>query len=887
MIEETVQADYALYSLNNSRTTLKSILLLISGFFLFNTAFGRHGKGGSVTYEYLGNGSAGTSKYRITVKHYIDCAGTQFIEPASYLGIFNATTFARIKTLSIPESNRITIQKKNFDPCINQPPTVCYVVVTYITETELEDNNAGYVLAEQECCRIGGIINIQNSSNYGITNINIIPGVINGVVYRTNNSPVFAQKDTVVICHDSYFSLDFSATDKDNDLLKYDFSPGKSGGTAQIRQPNPPSSPPYSDLLYQGGYTAAQPLGNRVTIDVNTGIISGIAPSTLGSYIVSVNVSEYRNGILIGVSKKEVQVTVADCSLSAATLQPVYNKCDDSTFTFQNLSFSTNVSAYHWNFGVINKTNDTSTVPRPSYTYTDTGTYTLKLRVTSVAGCEDSTTASVLVYPGFKSDFITTGSCFQSPFLFMDASFAKYGTVNKWLWDFGDSYAASNSSILRDPLHQYNAIGSYNVALITGSSKGCIDTSSATVVVSDKPFLSLPFRDTLICSIDTLALHANGNGNFSWTPGGNILNSNTASPLIFPKIRTQYIVTLDEKGCIASDTVTVNVLDFITVNLPSDVTICKTDSVRLNPVSAGLQYRWSPAAGLSNLLVKNPKAAPLTDTRYLLTAGLCKCQANAFIHVKVVPYPQVAAGNDTTLCYGSFVQLNASIGGSSFSWSPVSNLQNFNTLSPIARPLQGTSYVLTVYDTIGCAKPSRDTVRVSVLPRINAFAGNDTLIVAGQPLQLTASGGTSYLWSPASFLNNSSVADPVASLSASTDSITYAVHVSNGACTATDSVKVIVFKTAADIFVPSAFTPNSDGMNDLLKPIAVGIKRLESFKVYNRWGQLVYSTNIPGQGWNGMINGVLQQSGAFVYVAVGTSYLDKKIVRKGTVLLVR
>ncbi len=867
---------------------MKSILLLVSCFLLAGPVFARHGKGGSITYEYTGTGlAAGTSKYRITVKHYIDCAGTQFIEPVSFVGIFNAGTFARVSTLSIPESNRITIQKTNFDPCINQPPTVCYVVVTYIQETELPDNTEGYVLAEQECCRIGGIINIQNSSNYGITNLNIIPGVINGVVYRTNNSPVFAQKDTVVICHDSYFSLDFSATDKDGDLLKYEFSAGKTGGSAQIRQPNPPASPPYSDLLYQGSFSAAQPLGNRVSINGNTGMISGIAPSTLGSYIVSVNVSEYRNGILIGVSKKEVQVTVADCSLSAALLKPIYNKCDDATFQFQNLSFSTNVSSYHWDFGVLNNTTDISTAPAPSYTYADTGTYTLKLRVTSVAGCEDSTSATVLVYPGFQSDFKVTGSCFQSPFLFNDYSYAKYGTVNSWLWEFGDSYAASNSSILQNPLHQYGATGAYTVSLIAGSSKGCADTTSATILVSDKPFLSLAFKDTLICSIDTLTLHANGNGNFSWTPAATIINTNTASPSVFPKTTTKYIVTLDEKGCIDKDTVTVNVLDSITVNLPPNVTLCRNDSIVLNPFSEGLQYRWLPNTGLNNSLIKNPKAAPLTDTRYQVVASLGKCQATAFIIVKVVPYPQAAAGNDTTICYGTFVQLNAAIKGSSFNWSPAASLQNTGTLSPIARPLQTTSYVLTVYDTIGCPKPSRDTVRISVFPRINAFAGNDTLIVAGQPLQLNASGGTTYSWSPNTFLNNTLMANPVSLPNASIDSITYLVRVSNGACFANDSIKVTVFKTAADIFVPSAFTPNGDGNNDLLRPIPVGIKNLETFKVYNRWGQLVFSTHVFGQGWNGMINGIPQQSGAFVYLAIGTSYLDKKIVRKGTVLLVR
>lgn len=137
----------------------------------------RHGKGGSISYEYLGPGTSEfSSRYRITAKHYIDCDGTQFIEDASFVGIFNAATQALVKRLTIPESGRVTIQKKEFNSCINQPPKVCYIVVTYTTDTELPDNVNGYVITEQECCRIGGIINIQNSSTYGITNSNTIPG---------------------------------------------------------------------------------------------------------------------------------------------------------------------------------------------------------------------------------------------------------------------------------------------------------------------------------------------------------------------------------------------------------------------------------------------------------------------------------------------------------------------------------------------------------------------------------------------------------------------------------------------------------------------------------------------------------------------------------------
>ena len=96
-----------------------------------------------------------------------------------------------------------------------------------------------------------------------------------------------------------------------------------------------------------------------------------------------------------------------------------------------------------------------------------------------------------------------------------------------------------------------------------------------------------------------------------------------------------------------------------------------------------------------------------------------------------------------------------------------------------------------------------------------------------------------------------------------------------------------MFKTGPDIFVPSAFTPNGDGRNDVLKPIPVGIKTFDYFKVFNRWGQLVYVTGEVGKGWDGNVNGTRQQSGTYVYVTQGIDYTGKIIFRKGTVVLIR
>jgi gliding motility-associated-like protein len=280
-------------------------------------------------------------------------------------------------------------------------------------------------------------------------------------------------------------------------------------------------------------------------------------------------------------------------------------------------------------------------------------------------------------------------------------------------------------------------------------------------------------------------------------------------------------------------------------------------------------------------------ATPATTITYKVIANLGKCQAEDFITVKVVPYPFVDLGADTAICYAAAAQLNANIIASSFNWSPLTALQNSNTVSPVAKPLQTTSYSITVYDTLGCPKPSFDTVVVTVKPRIIAFAGSDTLVVVNQPLQLNASGGNSYSWSPPTGLNNTAINNPIAVLDAFADLISYKVNVEVDGCFSEDEVIVRVFKTGADILVPTGFTPNKDGKNDVLKPILIGMKSLESFKVFNRWGQMVFKTNTVGKGWDGTLNGKSQATGTFIFVAEGTNYLNQKIVRKGTVALIR
>ena len=854
-------------------------------------ALAAHLKGGYIEYRDMGPtpGDPSRKRYEITVYQYLLCASTTAqIDNPIYLGIFGQNFST---TLAVSRSGGSIIDKRQF-LCIDNPPQVCYRIDQYVTSVDLPVSSlGGYTFAVQRCCRIPGIINVANSGSTGITYTVRIPTDDNAQLF-TNSSPVFAQEDTAIVCANNRFNFPFKATDPaDRDSLVYRFVSGIHGGSMASPVVTNPPPPPYTPVSYNTPFSATSPMGNTVTIDPRTGIVTGIAPAQAGDYVVAVAVDEYRNGSKIAESRKELHITVANCNIPDADLPVRITSCDGFTVQFENLSTAANITSYYWDFGVANNTLDTSTLPRPSYTYADTGVYIAKLIVNKEGPCTDSTTTEVRVFPGFFPGFGAVGSCANVPFQFNDSTRFNYGTVDKWRWDFGNPGVINDTAIVKNPQYTYPAPGTYTVTLIAGSSKGCEDTATLTVNVLDKPVLTVAFKDTLICSIDSLQLHAFGTGTFSWAPASRIINSNTADPIVFPNTTTTYTVTLNDRGCTATENVKVNVLDFITVDAGRDTVICLTDSLQLRAVSQGLGYAWTPPESLNNAAIKNPVAKPtVANITYYVTANLGKCLARDSVHVKTVPYPRADAGPDTTVCFATTATLTGNVVGSTFAWTPTRFVRNPASLTTVVTPVTTTTFVLSVYDTLGCPRPFRDSVIVTVRPRITIFAGNDTIIVINQPLQLNAiSNATIFAWTPTTGMNDGNISNPVVTLRpGSPDEIIYIVKGSTAeGCNASDTIKVKIFKTPPSIFVPNAFTPNGDQLNDVFKPILAGMQRMDFFRIFNRYGQLVFETKQIGRGWDGKIKGQPQDSNTFVYMVQALDYNGQVVKQSGSFSLIR
>src|SRR5450432_662934 len=325
--------------------------------------------------------------------------------------------------------------------------------------------------------------------------------------------------------------------------------------------------------------------------------------------------------------------------------------------------------------------------------------------------------------------------------------------------------------------------------------------------------------------------------------------------------------------------------------------------------NTGSVQNWQSSTDGTNWTNVNPDVPGLanrvkditvtTQYRVVDKNGVCPTDTSAVASILFNPVPFPAATTypaDTTICFGTAASLNASIEtGTSYIWSPVSgghgNIGStpFNFVSQVS-PESTEDFILRVIND-GCPNPLLDTFHVQVLAPVIVNAGRDTSVVVGEPLQFNASssdpGPDSFSWFPATELSDPSIADPVATYALNDNIIRYTVQaVTPFGCSGQGFITVKVFKTKPDIFVPNAFTPGT-AVNSIFRPVPVGVASLQYFRIYNRLGQLVYTTSDIGRGWDGVLNGVPQDAGGYVWMVKGTDYNGNIITKSGTMVLIR
>lgn len=501
---------------------------------------------------------------------------------------------------------------------------------------------------------------------------------------------------------------------------------------------------------------------------------TGLSSGTIGNPIASPSVTTTYTVVGTdnnGCSDSDV-LTITSIAYPVADAGSYQSICNGSTAT---------LSATH--NGIANTITwspsgslSSSTITNPVASPTTTTTYTFS--VSNVLGCAttDTVTINVRSLPDVNAGVDDNSICIGST-----ANLSATAGAASYLWS--PSTGLSSNSI-SNPVTSATATTTYTV--VVTSSNGCTNSGSVTVTVNPLP-LADAGPNEVVCTGASAQLSASGGTQYTWTPSTGLSNTSISNPIASPTVNTTYYVTVtNANGCSSIDSLSVTISSALTANAGADDSICIGSNTTLNGTGGGT-YVWTPAASLSNASIYNPIASPTVTTTYILTVASGSCSDNDTITIVVNSLPTANAGADDAICFGSSTSLSAS-GGTGFNWSPSTGLSSSTINNPVADPTATTTYTVEVTDANGCVDTDEITITVNALP--TADAGLDANICTGGNVQLNASGGGTYQWTPSTGLSDATISNPVASPTVNT---TYYVTVTDAnSCSHTDSIVVTI-----------------------------------------------------------------------------------------------
>lgn len=394
--------------------------------------------------------------------------------------------------------------------------------------------------------------------------------------------------------------------------------------------------------------------------------------------------------------------------------------------------------------------------------------------------------------------------------------------------------------------------------------------------------------DTTLCNLASVTLPATGASTWSWSPATGLSDPRISNPVATPGVTTEYEVTgTTVNGCVAKDKVLITVIPKLSVDVTNDTTVCSNAPVPLRALTAGsATWRWYPGESLNNPASDRPVASPLTPTKYYVElTDINNCITRDSVMVDFLPKPVFRASGPIEACFDAEVKMQAS-GGDDYQWAPAGNFSDATSATPTAAFQSPVAYSVYIsertcnFDTLVQFNP----IRIYPLPLVNATKESDIDCVV-RSVKLKATGGYNYKWTPGAALDNPNSPNPVAAVDTTTRFIVTATTLYG--CKANDTLFVNVTKTGNPVFqVPNAFTPNGDGKNDCFGIKQWGFVKLQSFEVFSRWGEKLFSTSSPNQCWDGRYKGVMQASGEFVYVIKASTFCGP-VVRQGVFFLIR
>jgi len=580
--------------------------------------------------------------------------------------------------------------------------------------------------------------------------------------------------------------------------------------------------------------------------------------------------------ISVSTSGTYISYAVNGCSTRIDTFvvtfhaMPVVNLGNDTSFCNGNSVTLTSTqpagSVYNWSNG----TTGTSIVVNTSGTYW--------LQVTNTYGCSTTDTINIVVYNPTTVDLgHDTVNCHGGPVILQSS--VLYPPTAVYLWNTGAT----------TPTYSVTATGLYYLTVSLGSCSSVADSVFVTIFY-DTFHLYTP--DTMICEGASINISATANPMLTvqWLPTAGIPVSNILTPIITPDTSATYVIRGVFPMCPdIVDSLHIDVQPYPMVDVGLYKHICSNDTLHLHAVVTpgwytGYIYSWLPAANFDNPGLGDVTFYP-DDTMTIKVIVTTPAGCTGSDSTRIFVHEPDFATLDTLvrICPRDSVQLKPVVTdtSASFAWLPAMYIRDATADEPMIFPVTSQDYIGIATNKYGC----RDTVHANVIvsPGAVIFLPDSVNIYEGGSYHITPQTNCNeFAWTPTIGLNNVYIADPLTTTDVNTEYFITAR--TEWGCIARDSIKIYV-DDGSDINIPNAFTPS--GANPVFKILKKGITAVNYFRIFNRWGNVVFETKDIDAGWDGTYKGQLQPMGVYMYQVQAVTRTGKVVERHGNVTLIR
>lgn len=868
---------------------MRHLLVIYLIFFSIYKLHGTHLVGGEMNYQYLGG-----EEYEITLTVYRDCyLGEADYDYPAYVSVYDGFRGQFLGVFPVYGQPRTNLPVELDHECYTAPPNVCVEKMEYNFIGELPENEHGYYLSYQRCCRNKSIVNIidDKTDDPGDSGMNLY-AYIPPVNKIQNSNPIFHSYPPVAICVNMPLVFDHGAYDLDGDSLVY-----------KICMPTDALSPeypafnwsnydefPFDDVRFRHPYSLDDVLGGeeKLQIDSETGLLTG-HPNRVGQYVVGVCVEEYREGELVSITKRDFQFNVAECGKSAvAAFFSMDTICNTLDVNFKNESIG--ADQFQW---IIND-KDTLETKDLKYSFSSYGLQNVTLIAENRTGCKDTITKEIfLKEDDFKFAIKNVDVCKgEAAELVIESTQSE--TIKSVYWK------TQPPAYTDDGTHSYYPTYTETVVFEIATSEGCQYDGSVRVRVLEAPHANIEASKTELYSPQSITVKSTqaDTYEYSWNATGELSEPHNHETDIYIE-QSQWIylsVSHLVNSCIARDSIFIEIKECETESLYTSQESVKNFcdhalySVQLETEEDDLNFRWivgddTIQGGFIELQVEY-------DSLYTIYLEAEREELCSEVIEKVfeVKKPLVYRTNPVQyLCESAEVVLvNWGIETQDDYYIIINQQDTIYNQDFFRTAVIGEDWTWPFSIHYGDSCVIHDSIQFrSSQAHVEAHAQPTVVYKGGEvSLSATPSDYPTYQWYPDYLPVTPDEAQTTATLDETTEFIVEIMD--EHGCIAQDTILVTVINKCdeEDIFVPTAFSPNGDGVNDIWQ-VRTEIPVQIHVAIYNRWGEKVFESHDIQHAWDGTYKGRVADAGSYAYYMTVVCENEQQFFTKGNITLLK